>query len=203
MAASVGGDVHLAYCALPQPTVMSSRATRPPADTPPERRSVWQRALAVIVPDANPAGQVFGLIALGALLAAESARHETYLEVVGTSMLALTLYWFAHAYGEIVGERMRSGARLSGQAVRRALVHDWPIMRGASAPLLAVLVCWVAGADTNTAVLAALWTCVGCLVAFELIAGLQAGAGPLELLIEGSIGAAMGIAILLLKIILR
>jgi hypothetical protein len=42
-----------------------------------------------------------------------------------------------------------------------------------------------------------------CLVAFELIAGLRAKASIRELVVEGSVGAAMGLAIIALKIVLH
>jgi hypothetical protein len=41
----------------------------------------------------NPAGVVYGVIAIGALMAAESGRHETYPDTVGSAIIAACLYW--------------------------------------------------------------------------------------------------------------
>jgi len=70
-------------------------------------------------------------------------------------------------------------------------------------PLAVLAVAWAAGAAQQTAVLAALWSTAASLVAFELIAGVRARASARELALEGCVGAAMGIAILALKIILH
>lgn len=160
------------------------------------------RILRWLVPDANPAGSLFGLITIGVLLAAESARHETYQEVVGSAVVTLLLYWFAHAYTQTLGRRLEYGERLTAGMVAQSLVHNWAIVTGAAIPLVALLIAWVAGATPNTAVNIALWTSAAVLVVIELAAGVRAGAKPRELLFEGSVGAAMGIAIIALRVIL-
>src|ERR1019366_2743617 len=48
----------------------------------------------------NTWGLVYGTIAIGALLAAETAQSETYIETVGGVLIALVIYWLAHAYSE-------------------------------------------------------------------------------------------------------
>ncbi len=46
---------------------------------PYERETLPQRIAGWIVPQRNPAGAVYGLITVGALLAAESGFGDTYL----------------------------------------------------------------------------------------------------------------------------
>lgn len=162
-----------------------------------------ERVLRWLLPGSNPAGVVYGMIALGALLAAESGLHDTYVETVGSALLALSLYWLAHAYAELLGERMGTGERLTAATLGRALAHDWAIMRGATGALLALLICWLVGASQETAVTVALWTTAGSLVVYELAAGLRARSRPAELLLEGCVGAAMGLGVLALRVILH
>ena len=38
-----------------------------------------------VVPEENPSGVVYGMIVIGALLAAESGRHETYLDTIASA----------------------------------------------------------------------------------------------------------------------
>jgi hypothetical protein len=146
---------------------------------------------------------IYGIITVGALLAGESAQRETYPETVGSAIIALLLYWLAHSYADLLGSRLEHDTRLSGAALARAFVHDWAIVRGAAIPLLALLIAWALGATLTDAVNAALWTVVGSLVLFELLAGIGARAAPRELLLEGSVGAAMGLAIVALKVVLH
>jgi len=139
------------------------------------------------------------VILVGALIAAESGVHDGYLDKVGSTMLALAIYWLAHSYATVLGRRIATRERLSLVALSRAMAHDWGIVRGASIPLLTLVVCWIAGASQTTAVNAAVWAAVATLIAFEMLAGLRAESTPRELALEGGVGVAMGVAILALK----
>jgi hypothetical protein len=156
-----------------------------------------------IIPEENPAGVVYGIIVIGALLAAESGRHETYLDTLASALIAAALYWFAHAYANVLGSRLAEQQRLSAAALAHALAHDWAIIRGAALPLGVLAIAWASGVAQQTAVTVALWSAIASLIAFELSAGIRAGASRRELALEGSVGAAMGIAILALKIVLH
>jgi len=155
------------------------------------------------VPEENPSGVVYGIIVIGALLAAESGRHESYLDTIASAAIAAALYWFAHAYADVLGSRLAQHERLTARALGQALAHDWAIIRGAALPLAVLAICWAGATTQQTAVTAALWSTIVSLVAFELIAGIRARASPGELALEGAVGAAMGIAILALKIVLH
>lgn len=155
------------------------------------------------MPEENPAGVIYGIIVIAALLAAESGRHETYLDTVASAAIAAALYWFAHAYAELLGRRLALQQRLTLGALAHALAHDWAIIRGATLPLVALAIGWATDAALQTAVTAALWSAIASLVAFELIAGVRSRASARELALEGCVGAAMGIAILALKIVLH
>jgi hypothetical protein len=155
------------------------------------------------VPDSNPAGVVYGILTIGALLAAESDRHESYPEALGSAAVALALYWLAHSYADLLGDRLAHQRHLSLSALWHTILHDRAIARGAGVPLLALLICWAIGATQATAITAALWTSIASLVVFEILAGLRARVKPAELVLEGCVGATMGLAIFALKIILH
>jgi hypothetical protein len=89
----------------------------------------------------NPGDAIYGAIAVGALLAAETPRRETYAKTVAAVVITLLLYWLAHSYAELAGERLRSGARLNARGL-----------------LATLLICWIAGTGLSAAVLAAVWT---------------------------------------------
>ncbi len=166
-------------------------------------RSPRDRLLAWLSPGTNPAGAIYGMVTIGALLAAESGLHDTYAETIGSALIALAMYWLAHSYANVLGERLQTQERLTATTLVRNLVHDWAIVRGASPPLLALVAAWAVGADQETAVTAAVWTTVGSLLVYELAAGLRAKTRPRELLLEASVGAAMGLGVLALRVILH
>jgi hypothetical protein len=153
--------------------------------------------------DADPAAAVYGLIAIGALLAAESGLHESYLDTLLSGIVAATLYWLLHAYSRVLGGRLAGGDPLTARVLMHALRLDYPLMAGAAIPLGLVLIAWAAGAEQETAVLIALWGCIASLLVFELVAGLRSRARPAELALQAGIGVALGLAIIALKVILH
>jgi hypothetical protein len=165
--------------------------------------SAGYRIAGWIVPERNPAGVIYGLITIGALLAAESGLRETYAETVGSAAIAVVLYWFAHSYADVLGLRLSLQRRVGLAELGRTFVQDWSIARGASLPLLTLLVAWATGASQSTAVTAAVWTVVASLIAFEIAAGVRSRAKPVELVLEVLVGATMGLAILALRALLH
>jgi hypothetical protein len=151
----------------------------------------------------NPARVVYGTIVVAVLLAAESAERETYAETVIAVVVALLLYWFAHAYAESAAERIAERARLTVEELVRSMVHESPIMLGAAVPLLPLLIWWAVGASLTGAVSAAIWTSAGIIVVFELVAGLRAHLTGKELVVQIAVGAALGLLVIVLKLLLH
>jgi hypothetical protein len=161
------------------------------------------RLLDWLVSAENPAAVVYGLLAIGALLAVESGRHETYLDTLLSAVLAACGYWLLHAYAGVLGERLRGGTHLSAGGIARALARDVALLRGAAVPLGVIVVAWIGGAAQGDAVTAALWSSVACLFGFELLAGARAGASAPELLVEGCVGLLLALAVLGLRVLLH
>jgi hypothetical protein len=166
------------------------------------RKSSWLTSKR-LVPAGNAAGVVYGVITIGALMAAESGRHESHVDSLASALVATVLYWLAHAYADLLGRRLATGEPLTASGLGRALAHDWAIVRGAAIPLLALVVAWIVGASQEDSVTAALRTAVVTVIVFELLAGLRAKSTFTELLLKAAVGLTMGIAILALKGILR
>ncbi|HTX13530.1 MAG TPA: hypothetical protein VME22_33240 [Solirubrobacteraceae bacterium] len=174
------------------PTPAPSPAPAPPAREPDHDRGRY-----------NLGSGVYGLITVSVLIAAESPTAETYLETVAGVVLATALYWLAHAYSELVGWRVRTRERLTREGFRETLVWELPILVGATPPLLAVLIAWVAGASLGTAIRIALWTSVVAIVVTEVVAGRKADLSGRDLVIQAVVGAAVGLAILGLRLLLH
>lgn len=152
-----------------------------------------------VVLGGSPERIVYGVILVGALVAAESGSHDGYFDRAGSTLLAVAIYWLAHSYSTVLGRRLEHQRKLTLAGLGRALEHDWGIVRGGSIPLIAILICWALGASQETAVNVAVWTAVFSLIAFELLAGIRARSTRRELALEGCVGVAMGLAILALK----
>ncbi len=151
----------------------------------------------------NPGGVVYGTITVGALLAAESAQRETYAETAGAILIALLAYWLAHAYSELTQQRLEHRQPITRAGVAHALAEGLTIIAGAAIPLLALLVCWVAGAQLTSAVTVALWTSAAIIVIVEVIAGLRAHLAARALMAQTAVGVVFGLLVIVLKLILQ
>ncbi len=156
-----------------------------------------------LLPAENPSGAIIGLIVIGALLAAESGLHESYLDTLLSAAITALVYWLAHSYAELLGERVHTREPITPRALSRALGRDVVLVRGASVPLLALSGAAIAGASQETAVNVGIWSVVACLVGFELVAGLRSGSTRGEVVLQCVVGATLGLAIIALKAILH
>ena len=80
---------------------------RPPAAQRPD--APWTKRIIALILE-NPGDTIYGAIAVGALLAAETPRRETYAKTVAAVIITLVLCCLAPSYADLAGERLRSGA---------------------------------------------------------------------------------------------
>jgi hypothetical protein len=157
--------------------------------------------MSVLLPSENLGAAAYGAILVGALLAAESGHHDTYGEAIASGFTAAAVFWLLHAYASALGRRIDRQERLTTAVLTRSLAHEWGIMPGAAIPLLALLICGLAGASLGNAVDVAVWASVATIVVFEVIAGFGAGARGTELVLDAAVGAVLGASVLGLKAI--
>jgi hypothetical protein len=146
---------------------------------------------------------VYGTLIIGAVLATESVRRETLLDTVGGTVLALLLYWLAHSYAATLGDRLDKEIPLTASGILRSLVRERAMIRGASIPILALIIVSAFGASLGTAVLVAVWTSAGTIVSFEVLAGVRAQLRGRELVVQVCAGAVMGLAVIGLRTLLH
>lgn len=151
----------------------------------------------------NAGAAVYGTITVGAILAAESAGSETYIDTVGAVLIAILLVWLAGAYAEFTEDRLelKKGFTLAG--FRRAVVHEVGIIAAAAIPLVEVVIFWVSGGALSSAVTAAVWTSAAMVVTIEVLVGLRARLRGRKLAAHTALGAVFGLLIIVLKLVLH
>ena len=146
---------------------------------------------------------IYGVILVGALLAAESGVHEIYLDTILSAVIATAIFWLAHSYAGLLARRLSTHERLTVGALWRGLAQEATLIRGAAIPVLVLLIAWASGVTQASAVTAALWSSVASLIFFELLAAQRAPATLAERALELAVGVAIGLGILALKIVLH
>jgi hypothetical protein len=151
----------------------------------------------------NPGAAVYGLITVGAVLAAESARRETYEKTEAAVVVAGLLYWLAHAYAVLLGGRLQRGERFSPRALLRVMRAEAPLLLGGAVPALVLALCWAMGTPLSGGTDAAVWVSAAIIAAVEVWAGAHAGARGIELVLEAGMGALLGMMLIALKVLLH
>jgi hypothetical protein len=149
----------------------------------------------------TPGPFVYGALIIGAVLDAESQKQETFGETVAGVIITIVLLWLAHTYAQIIGQRLEKGDRLSFRLIADKMSHEFAILTGASLPLLVVVIWWAAGGTLDSALSAGVWTAAITVVAANVIAGVTANLSGVELVVQTSVGAFLGLGILVLKLI--
>jgi hypothetical protein len=92
------------------------------------------RALERILPRESTDRVIYGVILVGALLAAESGVHETYLDTILSAVIATAIYWLAHSYAGLLARRLTTHDRLTVGALWRGLAQEATLIRAPRFP---------------------------------------------------------------------
>ncbi len=164
----------------------------------------WRRVVLRVAHAVEPEGQaaeaIYGTLIAAAVLATAAGTESSSLGIVWSALIVLGLYWFAHVYADIVGERLRTRSRPGWRHLLSHALRDWSMLRGALIPVIIFAVVRLAGASINSSVLTALWSTVFLLACWGLVAALRGGARGLELLLETVVCALFGVLVVVLKI---
>ena len=147
---------------------------------------------------------MYGTVLAGSLIAAEGARDDVDVPRLLLVVLATqVVFWLAHVYSELVGDRVESGRRPDRSDVAHLLREEWPLVAASFGPLVVVAVTDLAGLEDNTAVLSGLWAIVAVLASWALVAGRRGRMRGVELALYVVLGAALGVALILLKVVVH
>jgi hypothetical protein len=93
------------------------------------------KAARMIEPVGEPAEAIFGTLIAAAVLATKGQKGQSGAEIFWSALLVLTLYWLAHVYADVVGERLQTHKRPGWSGIIRTGLRDWSMLRGSLLPL--------------------------------------------------------------------
>ncbi len=151
----------------------------------------------------NPAGFIYGVLAVGTVIAAESTRQETVGKLLAAGAITLVLYWLAHAYAHHWAARLTGDGDWNLREFLHSLGREATILAGAALPLAVLVVAWLAGASLKTDVTAVLWSSAVEIALLEVVVGLRRHDKPSQLVMDTVIGIALGLGILAVRVLLH
>ncbi|MFB6987747.1 MULTISPECIES: hypothetical protein [unclassified Streptomyces] len=147
-------------------------------------------------------GAVYGsLLAASVVVGAGSLRYFPRLELVLLLLGTGVVFWAAHVLTRLLGERIMY-APLDGREIRRVCTAEWPIVKAAVPPAVAVAVTPLLGLGPEGALWLALGVALAGQVGWASVAALHAGATGRVVVAAGAVNLALGLLIVLLKVAL-
>ena len=145
----------------------------------------------------NGEGIITGTVVSAAVIAA-SVGHLEETRLVIAILATAFIYWLAHLHARTLGDAVKHHTH-PVDALKEALAETWPILAAALVPIIILIVTQLAGADIRTAAWIAVISSTVLLTVYSFFAGRRGGLGIGGSLVSGSIGAMLGILIIVLK----
>ena len=145
----------------------------------------------------NGEGIITGTVVSAAVIAAAVGHLEETRLVIAILATAF-IYWLAHLHARTLGDAVKHHTH-PVDALKEALAETWPILAAALVPIIILIVTQLAGADIRTAAWIAVISSTVLLTVYSFFAGRRGGLGIGGSLVSGSIGAMLGILIIVLK----
>jgi len=146
------------------------------------------------------AGAIYGTIVATAVIAGLSEDDEVSSTDMVLGTLGTTIvFWVAHVYARILGERAQRRTRPTSEQVRAVARTEWPMVESgaliAAPALLAALGVWSRDFGANLAVALG----VAILFGIGILFARREGVGWLGALLAGTINGLLGALIVVLK----
>jgi hypothetical protein len=165
-------------------------------------RRLLRRLLQLVDPKGNPAEVIYGTLLAGVVLATKAHKGVTGGDIFWSAVGALVLYWAAHVYADVIGEQVKTRRRPNWASLAHAGAQDWTRLRASLIPVVVFEIVRLSRGSVNTSVLAALWLTVGLLGAWGATAAFRSGVRGVQLVVDTLVCGALGVAVVLLKILL-
>jgi glutathione S-transferase len=82
---------------------------------------------------------VYGSVLAAALLGAMREQHVGPRELTLSLVASMLVFWLAHAWSELIGERVAAGRLFDETRIRQIARAEWPLVEAAIVPAIAVV----------------------------------------------------------------
>jgi len=144
---------------------------------------------------------IYGTIICGSVLVAVDPTGSIG-HVVVVVVVTVLVYWLAERYSELLAARMR-GQRVTRAQLRSTLRTGWPMVQASYTPLLVLIGAGLLGADTATAIPAAVFYTTALLFVLGWLAGRRGGQSGWGLAGTVTFVGGLGILMVILKLALH
>jgi hypothetical protein len=141
-------------------------------------------------------GSILAAALVGAMFEDSAAPRSMTLSLVAS----IVIFWLAHAWSEVIGERVAVGRLFDPARIRALAAHEWPLVESGMLPALALALAWVGLYSRDIGVTLALVVCILHLVGWGVLAGHRTQPSWPAALVVGAIDGALGLGIVAIEI---
>jgi hypothetical protein len=120
------------------------------------------------------AAAVYGSIVAAGLVAALRETHASSVASAVSLLSTMGVFWLAHAWAEITGERIHHGRRFAPQLAVEIARSEWPLVEAAFGPTVVLFLGWAGLLSDRNALTAALVVCALQLMSWAFVVGMRA-----------------------------
>jgi hypothetical protein len=146
------------------------------------------------------AAAVYGSIIAAALLAAFRQEHGSSEGTLFALLSTLLVFWIAHVWSTLVGERIHAGNTFRWEQVWRIGRSEWPLVESAFVPSIPLVLGWLGVLSVETSVDVAAAVCFAQLLVWGLAVGRAAYDQWWQVALTGLIDASLGFAVVALEL---
>jgi hypothetical protein len=143
---------------------------------------------------------VYGSILVAALVGAmfeERASPQTMtLSLAGS----VVIFWVAHAWSEVLGERVAEGRLFDRARIKAITIEEWPLVEAGMLPTVLLALAWAGAFSRHSASVLALGVAILQLAAWGVLAGRRTQPTWGGALLVGAFDGVLGVAIVALEI---
>jgi hypothetical protein len=145
---------------------------------------------------------IYGSILTTGLVA--GLRDKASAETIALTLLSTNaVFWLAHVWSELLGERIEKGTVGNLARLRRLAAEEWPMFEAGMLPFLALAAAWVGVWSDETGVHVALGLAIAQLAAWGLLGARRMDVGWAKSILIGLVDAALGLGIVALEALLH
>jgi hypothetical protein len=143
---------------------------------------------------------VYGSVLAAALLGAMREQHVGPRELTLSLVASMLVFWLAHAWSELIGERVAAGRLFDETRIRQIARAEWPLVEAAIVPAIALALAWAGLWSRTVGVDLALAATILQLVGWGAVAARRTEPSWVGAVLMGAVEGALGLAIVALEL---
>jgi hypothetical protein len=143
---------------------------------------------------------VYGSILVAALVGAMFEEHVAAQTMTLSLLGSVIVFWIAHAWSEVLGERVEDGPMFDRARVKAITMEEWPLVEAGILPSLLLALAWAGLYPRHLGAVLALSAAVLQLVGWGILAGHRTQPTWRRALVVGAVDGLLGLGIVAIEI---